>query len=159
MELFKSILIGVDGSNDGYEAMKYGIKIARITQAKLTFLYIETDNFIINQYKGIDSIEKSRSQVDDFLLLQARTEEIGKDLFQKIKDHIEAQNLNIKYELKKREGNPRIEFVEEIKQNPYDLCILGKDSASKSFTTVFGAISDYIIQETKIPVLIVHNNI
>jgi nucleotide-binding universal stress UspA family protein len=159
MDIFKNILIGVDGSNDGYEAMKYGIKIAKLTHAKVTFLYIETDNFIINQYKGVDSIEKSRSQVDDFLLFQARTEEIGKDLFQKIKEYIESQKLDLNYELKSRLGNPRIEFVNEIKQTQYDLCILGKDSASKSFTTVFGKISDFIIKETKVPVLIVHNNI
>jgi nucleotide-binding universal stress UspA family protein len=159
MDIFKNILIGVDGSNDGYEAMKYGLKIAKLTHAKLTFLYIETENFIINQYKGVDSIEKSRSQVDDFLLFQARTEEIGKDLFQKIRDYIESQNLDISYEMKKREGNPRVEIVDEIKQANYDLCIVGKDSASKSFTTVFGKISDFIIRETKVPVLIVHNNI
>jgi nucleotide-binding universal stress UspA family protein len=159
MDIFKNVLIGIDGSNDGYEAMEYGIKIAQLTHAKLTFLYIETEKFIIEHYKGVDSIEKSRSQVDDFLLFQARTDEIGKDLFQKITEHIEHQKLDISYELKKREGNPRIEFVDEIKQNQYDLCIVGKDSASKSFTTVFGKISDFIIRETKVPVLIVHNNV
>jgi nucleotide-binding universal stress UspA family protein len=159
LDIFKNILIGVDGSNDGYEAMKYGLKIASFTKAKLTFLYVITDEYIINHYKGIESIEKSRSQVDDFLLLQARTEAIGNDLFEKIKDHIKNQDLDINYELKMRSGNPRSEFVEEINQFQYDLCILGKDSASKSFSTVFGKISEFIIKETKTPVLIVHNNI
>lgn len=159
MDIFKNILIGVDGSNDGYEALKYGVKIANLTNAKLTFLYIITEDYIIKHYKGIESIEKSTSQVDDFLLLQARTETIGHDIFEKVKEYIKSQNVNVNYNLKMRSGNPRSEFVDEINEFKYDLCILGKDSASKSFTTVFGKISEYIIKETKTPVLIVHNDI
>ncbi len=157
MDIFKSILVGVDGSNDGYEAMKYGLKIGSLTNAKLTFLYVITEDYIITHYKGIESIEKSRSQVDDFLLLQARTEAIGNDIFDKIKDYILNQKINLGYDLKMRSGNPRAQFVEEINEFHYDLCILGTDSASKSFSTVFGKISEFVIKETRIPVLIVHN--
>lgn len=153
--IFKKILTGVDGSNDSYEAVEFAIKIAESMKSQLIFLYVITDDYIKEVYRGEAEIKKSLSQVDDIMLLQARTEEIGKAVFKKIEDYIKESNPELKYEFKMRNGNPGKEIVDEINKNGYDLCVLGAKSASRSFTTVFGQISDYIIKNTKIPILMV----
>jgi nucleotide-binding universal stress UspA family protein len=155
MSIFKKILVGVDGSDDSYEAVDYAIKIAESMKSKLIFLYIITENYIKEVYKGEEQIKKSISQVDDIMLLQARTEAIGKAIFQRIEDFIKERKITITYEFKMRNGNPANEIIEEVNQNGYDLCILGAKSASRSFTTVFGKISDHVIRNTKIPILMV----
>lgn len=153
--IFTNVLVGVDGSNDSYEAMIYAIKLADCMQAKLTFLYVTTEGYIKEVFHGEAEIKKSKSQVDDLLLLQARTEAIGKALFEKVEAYIKSKNPDLNFELKMRKGNPKEEFVDEINNGGYDLCVLGSSSASKSFQAVFGRVSDHIIKSTKIPILII----
>lgn len=155
ISIYKKILVGVDGSNDSYEAVESAFKIAESMKSQLIFLYVITDDFIKKIYRGEAEIKKSISQVDDIMLLQARTEEIGKAVFKKIEDYIKERNITLSYEFKMRNGNPRNEIVDEINTKDYDLCVLGARSASRSFTTVFGQISDYVIKNTKIPILMV----
>ncbi len=155
MSIFKKILVAVDGSDDSYEAIQYAIKIAEPMESHLVFLYIITEDYIKKIYRGEAEIKKSLSQVDDIMLLQARTEEIGKAVFKRIEDYLKEQNISISFEFKMRNGDPRTEIVSEINETPYDLCVLGARSASRSFTTVFGRISDYVIKNTKIPILMI----
>jgi nucleotide-binding universal stress UspA family protein len=154
--IFSNILVGIDGSNDSLEGMYYAMKIAESMGSKLTFLYVITENYIKEVFHGEEEIKKSKTQVDDLLLLQSRTEQIGKAVFQKVETYIKTQNPDLQFEFKMIEGNPKDVFVKEINENEYDLCVLGSGSASKSFTAVFGRVSDYIIQNTKTPILIIH---
>jgi len=154
--IFSNILVGIDGSNDSLEGMYYAIKIAECMGSKLTFLYVITENYIKEVFSGEEEIKKSKTQVDDLLLLQARTEQIGKATFHKIDEFIKSKNPDLQYELKMGEGNPKDLFVKEINENQYDLCILGSGSASKSFTAVFGRLSEHLLANTKTPILIIH---
>ncbi|MGQ4876323.1 MAG: universal stress protein [Promethearchaeia archaeon] len=155
MAIFQNILVGLDGSKDSYEALNYASKIAVDQDAKLTVLYVITVDYIKQTYKGEEEIKKSISQVDDILLLQARTEEIGNAIFQKAKEFLDKCPKKIDYKLKMRNGNPRFEFFDEIMGNGYDLCVLGYECASASFSSVFGSTWDYLLKNTKIPILLI----
>lgn len=152
-EIFKKILVGVDGSKDSFKAMDYGVRLALATRGYLTFLFVITDQFIKEHYR-MDGDHHGGSPVAEVMADQARTEELGREVF----DRVEAEASKVlgsdNFTTKTRAGDPREEFVQELRKGQYDLCILGHSGASKSFETVFGKISDAIFQETNVPILI-----
>ncbi|MHA1369492.1 MAG: universal stress protein [Promethearchaeota archaeon] len=155
--MFKKILIGVDDSKDSYNAAKISIELAKMLNANITFLYVITDEYIKKIFGGEKKIEKSETQIDDFLLEQSRTKEIGEKVFNEIKN-IAKQKLNEKqYEMIIRKGHPINEFLDELKSKNYDVVILGRTGASKAQKMVFGDLSKSVINETNITCVIVGN--
>ncbi len=153
--MFKHVIIAVDDSDDSYKAAEMGIEIAKLFSGKVTFAYVVTDEYIKTVYGDAKRIKKSRSPFDDFLLEQARTSQIGNQVFGKLVSLAQKMQFS-NIETKMLNGNPSSELVNEIQGGPYDLAIVGRTGASKAQRSIFGNCIDPVIQLTSIPTLIVN---
>ena len=154
--MFKHILIAVDDSADSYKAAEMGLKLAKTCKARVTFVYVITIEYIKSIYGDEKKIRKTNSPFDDFLLEQARTEEIGNRVFSKVIELAHKHDYVEHIETKMLEGNPSAELVNEICTGPYDLAVVGRSGASKAQKSIFGDVTSPVIKLTKIPVLIVN---
>lgn len=153
--MFKQLIIAVDDSPDSYKAAEVGFTLAKLFGAKITFAYVATEKYIKSIYGDAKKIRKTNSPFDDFLLEQARTEEIGNMVFGKILAMAQQSGWpNI--ETKMLSGNPSSELVNEISTGPYDLSIVGRRGASKAQKSIFGDVVEPVIRLTSIPTLIVN---
>lgn len=153
--MFKQIIIAVDDSPDSYKAAEVGLAMAKLFSAKVTFAYVVTEKYIKSIYGDAKKIRKTNSPFDDFLLEQARTEEIGNVVFGKVLSMAQETGWpNI--ETKMLSGNPSSELVNEISTGSYDLSIVGRRGASKAQKSIFGDVIEPVIRLTSIPTLIVN---
>ncbi len=149
--VFQNILVGVDGSEDSYMAAEYAVKLAQATNGSVTFLFVITESYIKKQYQT----DGAPSMIGEAMVEQARTEEKSREVFARVSE-IATQCIGKKYcSTKTRKGLPQEEFVKELNEGTYDLCVLGRQGASQSFVTVFGRVSDAIFKKTNVPLLII----
>ncbi|MFX0098683.1 MAG: universal stress protein [Candidatus Hodarchaeota archaeon] len=152
--MFDKIFVAVDGSKDSYRAVEIGINMAKKFGCHITFVYVSTRDYIEKLYGDESKIKKSVSPFDDFLLEQARTEEIGLKVFQKIKEIVDKEDHN-KFETKMLSGKPSEQILNEINSWEYDLVIVGRHGASKAQKALFGSATEPLLTKAKIPVMIV----
>ena len=104
--MYDHILIGVDNSRDSYKAAETGIELARLIQAQITFVYVITEDFIKKMYGGEDKISESSSQLDDYLLYQSRTKEIGETVIEKLSEMAHQKLGKEDFSFKTLNGHP-----------------------------------------------------
>ncbi|GAB4317741.1 MAG: hypothetical protein Kow0069_20540 [Promethearchaeota archaeon] len=152
--LFQKVLVGVDGSEDALQAAKCAIKIVKATGGHVTFLFVATEEFLRKQYERKKKEGVKGGSMATALVEQARSEEMGRKVLADVAEFANHQLGTDDFSTKLRSGDPRAEFVEELRSGSYDLCVIGRHGASKSFTTVFGKLSEAIFRETDVPILI-----
>lgn len=150
MTVFRRILVGVDGSEDSLVAAERATLLAQATRGHITFLFVVTEEFVKRSTSADPATIVSEAVVE-----QARTKEQGEEVLSKVREMASRHLGTGQISTKVRSGDPREEFVKELQEGGYELCVLGRRGASRSFETMFGKISEAIFSRTKVPLLIV----
>jgi len=141
MSIKRNILVGIDFSKSSIEVLKRAFNLVKSTGAKLTIVHA-IDKGLFDKYF-------SRSN-DEELITKA------KENIEKIITNL--QEKNIEYSIVVQISTPTSLIIDMAKEINPSLIVVGVNSIDNFKTKVFGSTSVKIIQNTKLPVLIVKNN-
>lgn len=135
----KKILVPFDNSPNSKRALSNAIAIAKLSGGSITLIHVVSYHSaiakIVQPYKG-----KMISHVKKFM------KDAKHDAF---KDGI-LSNQQISY------GNPSEEILDYIKKKNFDLIVMGRRGTTKITGPSLGSVSNALVQNSKIPVLVVN---
>ncbi len=135
------ILVPLDESQNSTRALKYAITLAKQTGRSIIGLHVIPLYLVSGVPRG-------------FGVKSEMTKE-GKSIMKRAKQL--AQKNNIQFEEKLVEGVPGIKIVNFVrsKKTKIDLIVIGSSSKGISKEKYFGSVSNYVLNKSKIPVLII----
>lgn len=149
VKVFKNILVTTDFSKAADFAILRAISIAKKFNANITLLHVlqkkDMDNFLDNTLKKL--LPKG---------LWLTTKEYKESLLQEKIQSLLKYYQNIRYVVISK-GKPEQKILQYANKNNIDLLILGAHGQYSIRDTFVGTTAEYIIRQTKHPVLIVKN--
>jgi len=141
--LFQRILVPIDGSQLSLKAAKQGIYIARKLESKVVFLYVI----------DVRMIETSSLTGTDAGILRARLRNVAERCLNEAAKLAEEENIMFQNRI--REGLPAEDILKEIEDEKIDLVIMGSKGMSGAHRVIIGSTAEEIVRWSPCPVLIV----
>jgi nucleotide-binding universal stress UspA family protein len=146
----KKMLVYIDGTEQSITAAQYALYLSRFTGAKLTALYV------VNT-KALDELLKAR------IFLKEEQLEYEHDLEEDAKrylNHVKglAQSKGIALETRSVMGNPNQELVKMVREEGFDLLVIGELSRIRSRRDEFFDETERAMRAVACSVLIVKND-
>jgi nucleotide-binding universal stress UspA family protein len=137
----QKILVPLDGSNNSYRGLNYAINFAKQTKMKIIGLYVMPTHLLSAVWRSGD--------------IKNEMLKLGKNIMKKSRQR--AKQNNILFEERILSGVPGTNIIIFVsnKKNNVSLIIIGASSKGVSKEKYFGSVSNYVLNKTKIPVLIV----
>ncbi len=141
-EIFKNIVIATDGSENSVNAVKHAIEVARISEAKLTAVFVvDTGAFT--------SIPVDMAMGNMYEILKKE----GDEAVKQVEELAEAEDLEI--ESFNIEGHPAEEIIKISENVSADLVVMGTLGKSGLDRFLLGSVAEKVSRTSKIPVMIV----
>lgn len=142
--LFHHILVPTDGSDPSNDAGEAAIKLAKIHQARLTFVYVVDDSVV-------DKLSITMRKPKDAVIRELRHtgQQYLDDLVRK------ARNANLISDTVISQGNPWNEIDRLARKENVDLIVIGQVGRSLARHTVIGPVAERVIQIAACPVLVI----
>lgn len=138
----EQILVGVDGSNHSLEALKEAAKLADVFHSKLILVNVQPSFHFIH----------TRLFINDELI-----KEYQKELFDNATksavDYMETHKVD--YELLMRIGDPTQQICKLANELAVKYIVIGSRGMGMVRGTVLGSVSNGILHESKVPILII----
>ncbi len=138
--MYQRILVASDGSGPAIKAAQVGARMASAFGASLT---VATVAYMPRVYEGDVGSEMQEAYLGEWRRVLADTVGVVK------KDGIEAQAKLL------QGGEPARQLLDEIKNNSYDLVIVGRTGAGSTLPDIMGGVSRKIAEVAPCSVLIV----
>ena len=141
--MFQRILIPVDGSQLSLKAAKQGVYIARKLESKVVFLYVI----------DVRMIETSSLTGTDPGILKTRLRNAAERYLNEAAKLAEEENITFQNRI--REGLPAEDILKEIEEEKIDLVIMGSKGMSGAHRVVIGSTAEEVVRWSPCPVLVV----
>ena len=135
---FNNILVPYDDSPNSKRALAKAFELSELTNGKITVINV------ISYHKAMGKIiEPYKESIYDHV----------KKFFNQIERDASRRDVTLKEEI--MYGNPAEEITNFMKNKKFDLIIMGRSGTSKITGSSLGSVSNALVQNSKIPVLIV----
>jgi len=135
---FNNILVPYDDSPNSKRALAKAFELSELTNGKITVINV------ISYHKAMGKIiEPYKESIYDHV----------KKFFNQIERDASRRDVTLKEEI--TYGNPAEEIINFMKNKKFDLVIMGRRGTSKITGSSLGSVSNALVQNSKIPVLIV----
>lgn len=138
----QNILVAVDGSENALEALKEGVKLARAFGGKLTVANVQLS------FKTIHTKLYIKEEV-----IRDYQKELFNNATKTAVEYLQTQGVD--YELKMLIGDPVQQISHLAKEAEANYIVIGSRGMGLVKGTVLGSVSNGIIHEAKVPVLII----
>lgn len=142
-DYYKKILITTDGSENAREAIRAGMEIARLSQAKVYALYVVDTT--VNSLVIRD--ERWKKTMDE----QLKT--LGLEATVAVEEA--AESAGVKVEFVNLEGNPAEKILSFAEEQDMDMIVIGSLGKTDIERFLLGSVSEKVVRNAKIPVLVV----
>jgi len=141
--LFERILVPIDGSQLSLKAAKQGIYIAKKLESEVVFLYVI----------DVRMIETSSLTGTDQGILRTRLRNVAERYLNEAAKLAEEENIMFQNRI--REGLPAEDILKEIEEEKIDLVIMGSKGMSGAHRVIIGSTAEEVVRWSPCPVLIV----
>jgi len=141
--LFERILVPIDGSQLSLKAAKQGIYIAKKLESEVVFLYVI----------DVRMIETSSLTGTDQGILRTRLRNVAERYLNEAAKLAEEENIMFQNRI--REGLPAEDILKEIEEKKIDLVIMGSKGMSGAHRVIIGSTAEEVVRWSPCPVLIV----
>jgi nucleotide-binding universal stress UspA family protein len=142
-DFIQNIVIATDGSENTQKAVSYGIKIAKLSGAKVYALHV------------INTHSLSKSLTAGWETMYGVLKKDGQKATYKVKECGEALGIEVKEIL--LEGHPSSEILDFTKNNDIDLIVMGTLGKTGLDRLLMGSVAENVIRNSKVPVLVVRS--
>ena len=141
MAALKKILVAFDGSNNSLRAMDKAIQIAKPADATITAVFVIGTPVLKRGLYNITNIQRNvAKQKAEEILGRAR----GR-----------AKLSKVKFQSKIISGVPSTAIIKFATNNKPDILVVGARGLSGAKAVFLGSVSNHILHEAKVPVLVV----
>lgn len=139
----KKILVPIDGSENSMKALMKAKELGELAASEITILFVVND--LKNHPYAIDrsNLERLRSEI------RQQSNEIVLNAKKYFGEYPHLVNTKV------RSGIVEAEILEESKDGGYDLIVMGSRGLGRFAKTMLGSISNKVLNNSKISVLIV----
>ncbi|HCB93747.1 MAG TPA: universal stress protein [Selenomonas sp.] len=137
--MIKNILIPVDGSEGSDRAITHAISLAEVCGAKLNFLYVANINQLAINACLSDAILEAVTKAGNVILERA---------MQMVPTGIEKEAFS-------ETGSPAVVILDFADSMEADLVVMGSRGLGVVKGVLLGSVSQYIVEQSKCPVLVV----
>ena len=141
--MFERILVPIDGSQLSLKAAKQGIYIAKKLESEVVFLYVI----------DVRMIETSSLTGTDQGILRTRLRNVAERYLNEAAKLAEEENIMFQNRI--REGLPAEDILKEIEEKKIDLVIMGSKGMSGAHRVIIGSTAEEVVRWSPCPVLIV----
>lgn len=133
------ILVPIDGSRNSFRALDFAISISKSLDATISAISV-VDLPPVLEYAVLDPVSKRLESKEQRFLKKAETL---------------AQKNNIKFNSKVIHGKTGQAVVKYSKKGGFDMIVMGARGIGGVSSLLVGSVSNYVIQKSKIPVVII----
>ena len=137
--MVKNILVPVDGSEGSDRAIAQAIMLASSCGAKIHFLYVANINQLAINTCLSDAILEAVTKAGNVILDRA----------------LEMVPSGVEKEAFSETGSPAVVILDFAASNDMDLIVMGSRGLGVVKGVLLGSVSQYIVEQSKCPVLIV----
>ena len=137
--MMKNILVPVDGSEGADRAIEKAVMLAEICGAKLNFLYVANINQLAINAVLSDAILDSVTKAGNVILERA----------------LEMVPGTVAKESFSDTGSPAVVILDFAESNDIDLIVMGSRGLGVVKGVLLGSVSQYVVEQSKCPVLVV----
>ncbi len=137
--MIRNILIPVDGSEGSDRAVTHAITLAEVCGAKLNFLYVANINQLAINACLSDAILEAVTKAGNVILDRA----------------IQMVPSGIDKEAFSETGSPAVVILDFADSIEADLVVMGSRGLGVVKGVLLGSVSQYIVEQSKCPVLVV----
>ena len=139
---FRNVLVAFDGSPESELALAHAVAIAQAYRAKLALVAILAPPPLLSWQapggmRGVHETEQAELQKG----LREAADQI-------------PENLPVTTAL--LDGDPARELVRAAREGEHDLIVMGSRGRGRVTTAVLGSVSNHVMHEAGIPVIVVH---
>ena len=144
MELFKKILVPVDGSRYSRDAVRLAAKIAKIHNSEIKLFHV-LDVLMVAQLKRFSKENETSIQTE----LKHQANGFLKDMEREIRKE------KVNFEVLIKEGIPHEAILQEVSSWQAQLIVMGKLGRRGVSHVVLGSVTERVIEFSDVPVLVV----
>ena len=144
-QLYKKILLPIDGSKYSDKSEKHALAIAASNNAEIIALSVIENSFSIGLPDSETICEVNR-------LLK---EENEKNL-KKVERLRDEEGLDVKITTKVKEGSPARVILETIEEEDIDLVVIGSAGKTGIDKFLMGSVAEKVVKSAKCCVLVIH---
>ncbi len=137
--MLKNILVPVDGSEGADRAIEKAVMLAQTCGAKLNFLYVANINQLAINAVLSDAILDSVTKAGNVILDRA----------------LEMVPAGVAKESFSDTGSPAVVILDFAETNDIDLIVMGSRGLGVVKGVLLGSVSQYVVEQSKCPVLVV----
>lgn len=145
-EKFSSILIATDGSQHTKNAVKHGLALAKLSNAKVYAVYV----IDIAAFASIP-VDATWENMHEFLKKE------GEAAIKNVEEDAASQGIKIEKII--LEGNPAQEIVKFASANNIDLIVMGTLGKSGLERFLLGSVAEKVIRTASCPVMVVRSRV
>lgn len=140
--MFSKILVPIDGSPNSYRGLKYAIDVAKKYEAEITLIHvIEEPPYAYSAPSGIMLPAEYFTRIREHAVA----------LLSKRKKELMSKGVRTKTII--RRGSPSVQILKASKGT--DLIVMGSRGLGRLRSLMLGSVSNSVVQQSKVPVLIV----
>jgi nucleotide-binding universal stress UspA family protein len=153
--MYKKILLAIDGSENSKRAAEHAINLADISKGDITVLFVIEPN-----YPRLPVLPISTLPTPDENYYEELREE-GNKIIKEFEEELEKNQCkgkcqNINFHTMIREGKAYIEILETLKEENFDLVVLGASGRHSTLDRlVLGSVTERVIREARVPVMVI----
>lgn len=136
------ILVAIDGSNNSIDALEEAVRLAGVLQSRIILVNVQPSFYAI--HKKLFIKEKHLKEYQQELFLDATWSAV---------QFLDAKNIH--YELILRVGDPVQQICDVAEELNVRYIIMGSRGMGLIRGTVLGAVSNGVLHESLIPILII----
>ena len=144
---YKNILVAVDGSEISKQALYEAIDLAKDQKAKLRIIHV-VDEYIVD-YSGIGI---------DYDKYEASMKEYGEKILKDMEEIARQSNTDFEsklVELKTNQGRVEQKIIEQAKNWPADLIVIGTHGRRGLSHLFLGSVAEGVVRIASMPVLLI----
>jgi nucleotide-binding universal stress UspA family protein len=157
--VFKKILVPIDGSKHAHSALRIALELAKIHKSDLEILHVtsfseEHASTKPGSAAGPTS-EESVSPPEWIAEYMSKVRENDEKMLNQALKDAETMCPKLRITAKLLLGSPGGSIVSEAEEGKFDLIVIGSRGLGGFAGLVLGSVSHHVVNESKIPVLIV----
>lgn len=139
--MYRNILVAVDGSKEAKLALANAIDLAREHNARLTVLHVAAPPPAFARSTPAGALAISE--------LEASHEPLLREAVATVPDDLPVTTILLK-------GGPAHAIVETAKEHNIDLIVMGSRGRGRMEAALMGSVSQAVVHDSPVPVLVVH---
>jgi len=152
IEVFRKILVPIDGSKPANNALVKAFELAKIHGSTVEVLHVMTfTEGLPAEHEGSGKTDLPSAWVEDYITrVKMKDEKMLRDAL----SEAEKMGLSGKVTTKLLIGKPGDAILREAAQSDFDLIVIGNRGLSGLKELVLGSVSHQVVDQSKIPVLV-----